>query len=129
MKWKNIQINIQNIEGETEKATLIKMPNKSNYSGYSFWHPTKLIRRGNNSYAISLGYTDEFSFKLKKYGKGKWNKSKIIDEIEISVAEFEKAFKSMEDSCQSQKEGYLEITEPNKIDKDVTIEKELLNEK
>lgn len=98
MSWKNIQINIQNIQTETGTTTLIKMPNNSKYSGYKFWHPSKLIRNGNNSYAISLGYTDEFTFKLKKFGNGKWNKFDVIDEIEISVEEFEEAFNCME-SC------------------------------
>ena len=30
--WKNININIQNIEVETNNSVLIKMPNKSEYS-------------------------------------------------------------------------------------------------
>ena len=89
--WKNIEINIQNIETDTGKATLIKMPNKSRYAGYKFWHPSKLVRYGSNSYARSIGYTDEFTFKLFK--NGKHNKFEVIDEIEIDVEEFEEAFK------------------------------------
>ena len=119
MSWKNIQINIQNIQTEIGTATLIKMPNNSKYSGYKFWHPSKLIRSGNNSYAKSLGYTDEFTFKLKKFGNGKWNKYEVINEIEISVEEFEKAFDCMEDCTRKPKsnESYLMVQESEKIEK------------
>ncbi len=85
--WKNIEINIQNIETDTGKATLIKMPNTSDYAGYKFWHPSKLVRYGSNSYARSIGYTDEFTFKLFKNGNGKHNKFDVIDEIEIDAEE------------------------------------------
>ena len=95
--WKNIEINKQNIETDTGKATLIKMPNKSKYAGYKFWHPSKLIRYGSNDYAIKIGYNDDFVFKLKKYGKGKYNFKDVVDEIEISVKEFEESFECMED--------------------------------
>ena len=127
--WKNIQINIQNIEYDTGKATLIKMPNKSQYAGYKFWHPSKLVRYGSNSYARSLGYKDDFTFKLKKYGKGKYNSHNVINEIDISVKEFEEAFDCME-SCTRAKspETYLHITEPEKIDKVIEIKEELKNE-
>lgn len=128
--WKNIEINLQNIETETEKAVLIKMPNNSNYAGYKFWHPSKLVRYGSNSYARSIGYTDQFTFKLKKYGNGKWNKTQVIDEKEISVEEFEEAFNCMK-SCTRPKdneESYLKIEEPEKIEKDIEIEESLKNE-
>lgn len=127
--WKNIQINIQNIETETGSATLIKMPNNSRYAGYKFWHPSKLIRYGNNSYARSLGYNDSFTFKLKKYGNGKYNKFDVISEIEIDVEDFEEAFGCME-SCtrKSEDNSYLEIKEPEKVDKEVVVEEELKNE-
>lgn len=127
--WKNIEINIQNIKVKTEKSALIKMPNKSNYSGYEFWHPRKLIRNGSNSYSVSIGYTNDFVFKLKKYGKGKYNFKDIIDEIDISAETFEKEFECMED-CTREKsnETYLHITEPEKIDMEVTVKDELKNE-
>ena len=32
--WKNINISKNNIDHETAKAVLIKMPNKSDYKGY-----------------------------------------------------------------------------------------------
>ena len=128
--WKNIEINLQNIEAETEKAVLIKMPNNSNYAGYKFWHPSKLVRYGSNSYARSIGYTDQFTFKLKKYGNGKWNKTKVIDEKEISVEEFEEAFNCMK-SCTRPKdneESYLIVEEPEKVEKEIEVDGELKNE-
>lgn len=106
--WKNIEINLQNIETDTGKSTLIKMPKGSDYAGYKFWHPSKLVRYGSNSYARSIGYTDEFTFKLKKYGNGKYNKFDVIDEIEIGVEEFEEAFGCMKD-CTRSKEDDFEI--------------------
>ena len=64
-EWKNIEINVQNIDFNTEKSVLIKMPHNSDYDGYKFWHPSKLVRNGSNSYAVKIGYTDDFIFKLK----------------------------------------------------------------
>ena len=129
--WKNVEINLQNIETETERAVLIKMPNKSKYAGYKFWHPSKLVRYGNNDYARSIGYTDEFTFKLKKYGNGKWNKRQVIDEKEISVEEFEDAFGCMKDCTRSKdkEESYLIIEEPEKVEKEIEIEEDLKNDR
>lgn len=99
--WKNININMQNIETETAKAVLIKMPNKSTYAGYKFWHPSKLVKKGRHSNAKSIGYTDDFTFKLKKYGNGKYNQKEVVSEIEISVKEFEEAFGVMDENIHS----------------------------
>lgn len=129
MNWKNIEINVQNVETETGKATLIKMPNKSKYAGYKFWHPSKLVRNGSNSYALSLGYNDTFKFKLFKNGKGKYNSFDKIDEIEISVEEFEEAFGCMEDCTRAKSnESYLIVKEPDKVEKEIKIEEDLKNE-
>lgn len=92
MKWKNININKSNIEAETSRAVLIKMPHSSDYDGYKFWHPAKLVRRGRHSGAVSIGYTDGFTFKLFKNGNGKYNKFDVLDETEIGAEEFEDAF-------------------------------------
>lgn len=124
MKWKSIQINKQNVKHDTGRTVLIAMPHNSNYDGYEFWHPAKLVREGYHSYAINLSYTDEFKFKLKKMGKGKYNKDQIIDEIEIDVEEFEEAFEVMNDNVIAPKkdtESYLNIEEPEKIDADVVV--------
>lgn len=127
--WKNIEINLQNIETNTGKATLIKMPNNSDYAGYKFWHPSKLVRYGSNSYARSIGYTDNFTFKLFKNGKGKYNKFDIIDEVEIDAEEFEEAFGCMKECTRAKEDNsYLIVKEPDKFEKEVKIEKSLLNE-
>ena len=127
--WKNIEINLQNIETNTGKATLIKMPNNSDYAGYKFWHPSKLVRYGSNSYARSIGYTDNFTFKLFKNGKGKYNKFDVVDEVEIDAEEFEEAFGCMEDCTRAKEDNYyLIVKEPDKFEKEVKIEKSLLNE-
>ena len=125
--WKNIEINIQNIEIDTGNAVIIKIPNKSKYASYKFWHPSKLVRYGSNSYARSIGYTDEFTFKLFK--NGKHNKFEVIDEIEIDVEEFEEAFNCMSDCTRDKSnETYLIIKEPEKVEKEIKIEEELKNE-
>lgn len=85
--WKRMNIYNNLIKAETTKAVLIAMPHKSNYDGYTFWHPQKLVRFSKNSESISIVYTDNFKFHIKKYGKGKYNRNKIIDEIEIDVEE------------------------------------------
>lgn len=78
--WKELLFNRQNIGAETETAYLIKMPHKSRYDGYAFWHPAKLVKdiSGRGQY-MALLYTDDFEFRMLKYGKGKYNKSTIND--------------------------------------------------
>lgn len=96
--WKSIQINIQNIEVTTDKAVLINCPNKSDYTCFSFWHPAKLVRTGKHTYARELSYTDDFQFKLVKYGNGKYNSKQIIQEIHITIADFENMFKDIDEN-------------------------------
>lgn len=130
MSWKNININKQNIETETGRAVLIKMPNNSDYAGFKFWHPAKCVREGKHSYAASLGYTDEFTFKLFKNGNGKYNKYEVIEEIEIGVEEFEEAFGIMNENISAPKhKSNYETHKPQKEEvKEVKILEELKDE-
>lgn len=92
-EWEKIHIQSNNIKGSTDKAVLINMPKTSKYKGYSFWHPKKLTRpEGKNSYLLSVSFTQEFVFKLKKFGKGQHNFNKVLDEKEISPKEFKESF-------------------------------------
>lgn len=90
--WKNFNINKNQIITSTAKSVLIAMPHKSKYDGFRFWHPAKLVREGKHSGSVSISFTDEFTFNLKKYGNGRYNKTEVIDEITISAEEFELAF-------------------------------------
>ena len=103
MEWKNLNINKQNIDVETSRSVLIKMPHNSDFDGYKFWHTSKLVRKGRNSNSVSISYNDEFTFNLKKYGNGKYNKREVIDEIEIDTEEFENAFNVMNENITSKK--------------------------
>ena len=94
--WRSIQINRQNVKEETSKAVLIACPHKSEYDGYCFWHPSKLVRAGRHSNAVSISYTEDFTFRLKKYGQGKYNSHEVIDEIPIGYDELEKIFEVMD---------------------------------
>ena len=117
--WKNIEINTNQIEHDTGRASLIKCPNKSCYKGYMFWHPSKLIRSGKHSASVSLGYTEEFTFTLKKYGNGKHNKSEVLDEVIINYEEFEDMFDETNNNIRAKEidtESFLEINEPTKIE-------------
>ena len=81
--WYKIKINANNIEASTDKAVLIKMKNSSNYNGFVFWHPKKLVREERGIYTFS--FNDEFKFNLKKFGQGKWNSRDIVREDEIGA--------------------------------------------
>lgn len=91
--WKQIQIQSNCIEAETDKAVLINLPKTSSYKGYSFWHPAKLCRSiGKNGWMIQISFTDDFVFRLRKYGKGQYNWKQVIDEKEITADKISEAF-------------------------------------
>lgn len=96
--WKSFNINKQNIKAETDKAVLIACPHNSEYDGYCFWHSAKLIREGRNKNAVSVSYTEDFTFYLKKYGKGKYNQNEVIDEIQLGYDEIEEIFGVMDEN-------------------------------
>lgn len=126
--WKNININKNNIETKTASAVLFKMPHKSNYDGFVFWHPAKLVRDGRHSNSVSVGYTDDFKFRIKRISQKTFA---VLDEKEISVTEFEEAFGVMDENIIASKkdtENYLLIEDPQKVDKEVKIMDELKNE-
>lgn len=80
--WKNLEANSNLIQTDTGTAVLIKIPKQD----FVFWHPAKLVRTsGKNGYKMSIGYTDDFTFKIFKQGKGKYNKFAKIDEREITA--------------------------------------------
>lgn len=120
--WKSIKFNAQNVKFETANSVLIKMPNKSSYAGYMFWHPAKLVRvLGGKGYFLSFSYTDEFEFKVFKQGKNR----QITAEAILSPEEMEEAFEIVNGQLSDMDECYLDVTEPTKIDKEVEIREEL----
>ena len=120
--WNKVYFNSQNIEHETTKAVLIKMPNKSEYAGYKFWHPSKLVREeGGKGYHMSFSLTEEFEFTLRKYGKNR----QITAEEVIGYAEMLEAFEQVNEQICGREEAYLEVAEPDKVDRTVKVREEL----
>lgn len=90
--WKIVYSYRQNIEHETSRAVLVNLPHRSNYDGYRVWLPAKLVRSGRHSYECSFSFTDSFKFKLRKFGKGRYNSREVIDKVEVSAEEFAEQF-------------------------------------
>lgn len=85
--WKGIAINESLILRKTERSVLIAMPRFSDYSGYTFWHPLKLVRC---EYGIvSLRYTDDFQFRLQKREKTRKGQWELTDEVTLTAKEIE----------------------------------------
>lgn len=91
--WKNIYINTNLLQNFTSKSYLFKLPKTSKYAGYLFWHPDKCVHSvyGRED-VLSIGYTDDFTFKIFKQGKN-FNK---LDEKTITVKDFEEIFEKMD---------------------------------
>ncbi|WP_304068608.1 hypothetical protein [Megamonas hypermegale] len=110
--WKKISINKQNVRHETAKAALIAMPHKSNYDGYEFWVSSKLVHPGSHSYELYLSLKDDYTFKLRKTGKGKYNRYEVIDEQTISAEEMIEAFDGEVDQKAQEDDSYVLVEEP-----------------
>lgn len=114
--WRKININKQNIKALTDKAVLIAMPHNSEFDGFCFWHPSKLVRDGEHSSAASISYTEDLVFHLKKYGKGRYNSREVIDEVSLAYDEIEEIFGTMNENivAPTHKSGY-ETHKPEEV--------------
>lgn len=87
--WNKVVANSNLIQTETERAVLIKLPK----SEFKFWHPRKLVRcSGKSGYRMSISFTEEFTFKLFKNGKGNHNSNTKIEEREMNSEQLMAAF-------------------------------------
>ena len=93
--WKGFVLFNNLIKAQTEKAVLIQLPSSSRYKGFSFWHPKKLVKSGNMAMVL---YTDDFEFRLKKYGKGRFNNREVIDEIILDAETLVESFSMMSET-------------------------------
>lgn len=127
--WERIKFNAQNIETETERATLIKMPKKSKYKGWVFWHPSKLVRdEGGNSYHKSFSFSNNWEFKVfKKYKNGKGPEQIIsIEDIKEAFGISNEAIGNANSAHREKEEkSYLHVIEPTPINKDVEVDESL----
>jgi hypothetical protein len=133
--WYKVNFNALNIEYETEKATLIKMPRNSNYDGYCFWHPKKLVRENaiGKGYFLTFSFDETFKFKLQKFSNSKFKKE-LLDEVILDFEEIKNEFEvgneTIEEIEKQVKENEIityEIIKPEKIeDKEVIIDSELI---
>lgn len=110
--WKTLNINKNNIITETGRAVLIACPHASDYNGYCFWHPSKLVRSGRHSAAVSISYTEDFTFRLKKYGKGKYNSREVLDEVQLGYDEIEEIFGVIDDGIYPPAEPLIHTPDP-----------------
>ena len=120
--WYKVRFNAQNVEHNTGKAVLIKMPNNSGWKGYKFWHPSKLVREeGGKGYFLSFSFTEEFQFKI--FTK---TREEILDHKDILEA-FQVGNDSIEQAITNHEKpsSYLIVDEPTKIEGEVEEIEEL----
>ena len=91
-KWKEFYISQSNIEAESDRSILVKMPHNSDYDGYMFWHSRILVARGPVSYSVALTYHDKFIFRLFKSKRSKYGKYEKSEKIEVDAREVVEAF-------------------------------------
>ena len=127
--WRKINFNAQNIEMETDRATLIKLPHRSEHDGWLFWHPSKLVREeGGKCYHLSFSFSDDWEFKIfKPYKNGK-GPEKIIGSEEMMAA-FCASDEAIEQANAAheakENESYLRVTEPEPVNKEVEVDESL----
>lgn len=88
--WNNVTIPSNLYVCQSEKSYKFKLPRHSLYGGYSIWVSKKLILFFEGDYILL--YKDNFTFRIIKYGKGKYNWKDILDEKEISAEELAETF-------------------------------------
>lgn len=123
--WTKIFFNTQNIQSDTGRSVLIKMPNKSQYNGWVFWHPKKLVReQGGKGYHSAFSFTEDWIFKVKLYGKGRYNSKDVIREVELEASEMKEIWGIVDENVNE----FVQLETEKIIEKEteyITIEKHI----
>lgn len=118
-EWRKFEVNIQNIDRETDRAYLVNMPHSSEYDGFSFWIAKKLCRGGSHSYAMQISVIDTMEFKLQRKGK----RGNVLEEKTISAESMIEAFggecsgKSWSDEVRDREEIINHVPETLTVEK------------
>ena len=127
--WDKIYFNAQNIETETEKSVLIKMPNKSVYDGMMFWHPAKFVsEEGGKGYHLSFSFSDTWQFKVFKQYRDKTKRELLLthDQMRTAFGLSDEAINRAVDAEEtSRQEHYLIVSEPEPVNRDVGVDESL----
>ncbi|EGQ0325065.1 hypothetical protein EH553_01145 [Staphylococcus pseudintermedius] len=117
--WHKIRIDLTQIEYETGRATLIKLPNSSRLKGWQFWHPSKLVRESEkgNGHWFEFSFNDEWEFKLIRQSRN--NDATTTIGADEMLDAFDKQ------SPRSDSETYLKVSEPEKINANVEVDESL----
>ena len=92
MDWCTVDFYENQIKATSERAVCIICPHSSRYDGYSFWVPSAFVRQGRNAAMMSLFFPSDFVFHLKKTGNGRYNRHRVIAEINLQGREIYDAF-------------------------------------
>ena len=114
-KYLSININRNQIKlrSSSGQAYLIAMPHKSDYDGYTFWFPEKLVDEGRHDEALRLCIPVSFNFTLKRMSKKTF---KVLDEVELNAYQLVEQFRQTDDNIvekQVSDEPRFKVVEPN----------------
>lgn len=112
-QYLNININRNQIKYSSGRAYLIAMPHKSDYDGYAFWFPEKLVDEGRHDEALRLCIPVSFNFTLKRTSNKTY---KVLDEAELNAYQLVDQFRQTDENIvekQVSDEPRLKVVEPN----------------
>ena len=90
-KYLNININRNQVKRSTGRALLIAMPHNSDYDGFTFWFPEKLVDEGRHDEAIRLCIPVSFEFKLRRTSPKTF---KVLAEEELNAYQLVEQFQN-----------------------------------
>lgn len=96
-KYLNININRNQVKLSTGRALLIAMPHNSDYDGFTFWFPEKLVDKGRHDEAIRLCIPVSFEFKLRRTSPKTF---KVLAEEELNAYQLVEQFRQTDENIQ-----------------------------
>lgn len=94
-RYLNININRNQIKTSTGRAYLIAMPHNSDYDGFTFWFPEKLVDEGRHDEALRLVVPVSFNFTLKRIS----DKTRaVLDEAELDAYQLVEQFRQTDEN-------------------------------